>query len=181
MATDAGLVEPFRSNVRALIAEADRQGTRVVIVSGLRTRAQQIALRRANGCPDVMRSPSSACKVPTAIPGTSKHESGQAVDLGPPAAYPLIAQLAPRFALAATVPGEPWHYEAAGAGPAPAGTGGPDTPTGGGGGGLGAITHLFGLLTSGRFWLRVLSVLAGALLMAGGLALLGFDLSSVTS
>ena len=48
--------------------------------SGYRSPETTAALRRANGCPDVYESPSSACRVPTARPGTSMHEKGLAVD-----------------------------------------------------------------------------------------------------
>ena len=48
---------------------------------GWRSNAKQIELRTKNGCPDVYKSPPTACKIPTAIPGTSMHESGLAVDL----------------------------------------------------------------------------------------------------
>ena len=47
---------------------------------GYRSPETTAALRRANGCPDVYSSPASACRVPTARPGTSMHEKGLAVD-----------------------------------------------------------------------------------------------------
>jgi hypothetical protein len=56
-------------------------GTQIKLVSAGRTREEQIALRRKNGCPDVFNSPSSSCRVPTARPGTSQHEFGNAVDI----------------------------------------------------------------------------------------------------
>lgn len=48
--------------------------------SGYRSPETTARLRRANGCPDVYESPPSACRVPTARPGTSMHEKGLAVD-----------------------------------------------------------------------------------------------------
>ena len=48
--------------------------------SGYRSPETTARLRRANGCPDVYSSPASACRVPTARPGTSMHEKGLAVD-----------------------------------------------------------------------------------------------------
>lgn len=48
--------------------------------SGYRSPETTARLRRANGCPDVNSSPASACRVPTARPGTSMHEKGLAVD-----------------------------------------------------------------------------------------------------
>lgn len=48
--------------------------------SGYRSPETTARLRRANGCPDVYESPSSACRIPTARPGSSMHEKGLAVD-----------------------------------------------------------------------------------------------------
>ena len=47
---------------------------------GYRSPEATARLRRVNGCPDVYDSPASACRVPTARPGTSEHEKGLAVD-----------------------------------------------------------------------------------------------------
>lgn len=47
---------------------------------GYRSPETTARLRRANGCPDVNNSPPSACRVPTALPGTSMHEKGLAID-----------------------------------------------------------------------------------------------------
>lgn len=51
------------------------------ISSGWRDPQQQIALRKQN-CPDWQNSPAGDCKPPTALPGTSIHERGQAIDFG---------------------------------------------------------------------------------------------------
>lgn len=48
--------------------------------AAFRSRADQVKLRTTNNCPDVYTSPASSCKPPTAIPGTSMHESGLAID-----------------------------------------------------------------------------------------------------
>lgn len=108
MASTLGLAEPFKAQVDQLLALA---GGRITVTSGKRTYAQQAALRVTNGCPDVYSSPASSCRVPTAKPGTSRHESGLAVDLGGDLA--LAARLAPQVGLKATVKGEPWHFEPA--------------------------------------------------------------------
>lgn len=79
------------------------------VVSGLRTRQEQIDLRVTNGCPDIWTSSASSCRVPTAIPGTSRHETGLAVDVGGDKV--LAKRLAPQFGLGLTVPGEDWHFE----------------------------------------------------------------------
>ena len=47
---------------------------------GYRSPDTTARLRVANGCPDVYTSPASSCRVPTAIPGSSMHEQGLAID-----------------------------------------------------------------------------------------------------
>ena len=48
--------------------------------SSFRSFADQRQARVNNKCPNVLTSPSNACKPPTAIPGTSMHECGRAID-----------------------------------------------------------------------------------------------------
>jgi len=48
--------------------------------AAFRSKTDQVALRTKNKCPDVYKSPASACIPPTALPGTSMHESGLAID-----------------------------------------------------------------------------------------------------
>jgi len=103
------LAEPLRSAVATLL---DRAAGRVWIISGFRTRAEQIELRRLHCGPtdyDIYERPAMECRPPTAIPGTSQHERGLAVDLG--GDLGLAAYLAPSCRLTLTVPGEPWHFE----------------------------------------------------------------------
>lgn len=66
------------NNLSNLLSAAKNSG---IILSGYgsRTKAQQVALRVAHGCPD-NSTPSNSCHPPTARPGHSKHESGKAVD-----------------------------------------------------------------------------------------------------
>lgn len=110
--TTAGLAEPLKSKIDQLLAEA---GGRVTIVSGLRSRSQQIALRRAH-CGtshyDIYEKPASQCSPPTAKPGTSKHETGEAVDLG--GDLTMASRIGQRLGLSTPVKGEPWHFEADG-------------------------------------------------------------------
>jgi zinc D-Ala-D-Ala carboxypeptidase len=47
---------------------------------GWRSIESQVRLRQVNGCPDIYTSPASSCRVPTAIPGSSEHEKGLAID-----------------------------------------------------------------------------------------------------
>lgn len=53
-----------------------------IVLSGGGYRSPDVtaALRIANGCPDVYTSPASSCRIPTAIPGSSMHEKGLAID-----------------------------------------------------------------------------------------------------
>jgi hypothetical protein len=106
MGSSAGLAPGFKERVDQLVAAS---GGKVSITSGFRTRAQQIQARKDNGCPDIYKSPSKDCRIPTAIPGTSQHEKGLAVDFG--GDLNLAARLAPQFGLHRTVAGEPWHFE----------------------------------------------------------------------
>jgi zinc D-Ala-D-Ala carboxypeptidase len=89
---------------------------------GFRTQASQIALRKANGCPDVWTAPSSSCRVPTAIPGRSLHEIGLAIDLTTggrtitdrnSAAYRWLAANAGKYGFT-NLPSEAWHWSITG-------------------------------------------------------------------
>lgn len=108
----AGLAEPLRSLTAQLLAEA---AGRVYIRSGRRSTAEQIEIRRKN-CGttqyDIYQKPSSQCSPPTAIPGRSKHETGEAVDLGGDLA--LAARIGDRLGLHRPVRGENWHFEVRG-------------------------------------------------------------------
>ena len=67
------------ANTKALVNKAWTEGYKIS-GWGYRSYETQKALRIKNGCPDVMTSPANKCKTPTAIPGTSMHESGLAID-----------------------------------------------------------------------------------------------------
>lgn len=102
------LVQRFLS----LQAAAAAAGFEIGITSGYRTPAEQISLRRRNGCPDVWSSPASSCTVPTAIPGQSNHNHGLAIDIsGSAEAKAWVGANAARFGLHLPVPGEDWHLE----------------------------------------------------------------------
>ncbi len=95
---------------------------------GWRSPAKTAKLRKVNGCPDVHRAPPSACRVPTARPGTSMHETGLAVDFridgqsicfprasaacGHPAYRWLVAN-AGAYGLR-NLPSEAWHWSTTG-------------------------------------------------------------------
>jgi hypothetical protein len=66
------------NSVQSLINKAWTEGYKIS-GWGWRSYDTQIALRTKNGCPDIYHTPPN-CKIPTAIPGTSLHESGLALD-----------------------------------------------------------------------------------------------------
>jgi LAS superfamily LD-carboxypeptidase LdcB len=66
-------------NLQRLLNDARADG---IVLGGHGYRSPEVTarLRIANGCPDVYESPASACRVPTARPGSSMHEKGLAID-----------------------------------------------------------------------------------------------------
>lgn len=88
---------------------------------GYRDPAAQVALRRAHCGPStyaIYEMPASQCRPPTAIPGSSMHERGLAVDLTvngsaitsrDSAAFRWLAANAARFGFY-NLPSEPWHW-----------------------------------------------------------------------
>jgi hypothetical protein len=66
-------------NVQRMVTDAANAG-HMLTGWGYRTHQRQRELRIENGCPDVCCSPSSSCRVPTAVPGQSSHEWGEAID-----------------------------------------------------------------------------------------------------
>jgi len=104
-----GLNPELARRVQALIAAS---GGRISPGSGLRSIEEQAALRIKNGCPDVWQSPASSCRIPTAIPGSSNHNHGLAMDLSYSQEGAKWAQAnAARFGLHFPVRGENWHVE----------------------------------------------------------------------
>jgi hypothetical protein len=102
--------------LQALLSAAAGDGV-VLGGSGWRSTQSQVELRKANGCPDVYTAPPESCAVPTAIPGTSMHEIGEAVDFtadgrtlttGSPA-FAWLSANAGRFGFY-NLPSEPWHW-----------------------------------------------------------------------
>jgi LAS superfamily LD-carboxypeptidase LdcB len=105
--------------VSDLIEAAKKDGITLTITSGFRTKEKQIAAREANGCPDIMNSPPEDCVVPTAKPGTSMHEAGQAVDFGENRgglsrnAFQWLSAHAAEYGLK-NLASEPWHWSTTG-------------------------------------------------------------------
>lgn len=101
----------------AMVQAAARDGV-TLVGSGWRSIADQVALRQAHCGPtleDIWRKPSGACHVPTAVPGTSMHERGLAVDFQDlPGAWAWLAANASRFGFRNNLPTEPWHWSTTG-------------------------------------------------------------------
>ncbi|GAB1640112.1 hypothetical protein KRMM14A1259_05350 [Krasilnikovia sp. MM14-A1259] len=106
---------------RRMLADAKTGGI-VLSGGGYRTKQQQIELRKINGCPDVWTAPPSSCRVPTAIPGTSLHEFGLAIDITSGGstitrdsdAFRWLSAHAARYGFV-NLPSEAWHWSITGA------------------------------------------------------------------
>lgn len=94
-----GLSPSLAKNISAMRAA----NPQIQITSGRRSNAQQATLYALKGGQGV------------APPGQSKHQSGQAADLGPPSQFSWIAKNASKFGLGRPAPAsEPWHVETMG-------------------------------------------------------------------
>lgn len=86
--------------------------------NGWRSHQRQIELRTINGCPDVWTASPSTCRVPTAIPGKSKHEEGLAIDFENMKSrggkgFNWLAANAAKYGFK-NLPSEPWHWSTTG-------------------------------------------------------------------
>jgi D-alanyl-D-alanine carboxypeptidase len=105
---------------RRMVDDAKKAGIPLA-GGGFRTKQRQIELRTINGCPDVWTAPSSACRVPTAIPGRSLHEIGLAVDVtsggksltAKSPAFKWLQVHAAEYGFV-NLPSEPWHWSITG-------------------------------------------------------------------
>lgn len=103
-------------NVRALLAAAQTGGV-LLCGGGYRSASAQIAVRKANCGTSyyaIWQMPSGQCSPPTAIPGTSMHEKGLAIDFTrcdtrTTACYQWLAANAKTYGLV-NLPSEPWHW-----------------------------------------------------------------------
>jgi LAS superfamily LD-carboxypeptidase LdcB len=105
--------------IEALLNAARTDGV-VLTGSGFRNPAEQIALRRAHcGSSNyaVYQAPSSSCSPPTAVPGTSNHEQGLAIDFKNcsrgSACFSWLSGNAGRFGMF-NLPSESWHWSTTG-------------------------------------------------------------------
>jgi len=111
------------SQFARLMNAASGAGIRLGCTSSFRDPAQQIALRRQN-CGtsnyDIYQKPSSQCRPPTAIPGSSQHEKGLALDFNCAGAsmagsrcFSWLASNARSYGFYNFAP-EPWHWSTTG-------------------------------------------------------------------
>ncbi|MBI2709097.1 MAG: D-alanyl-D-alanine carboxypeptidase family protein [Actinobacteria bacterium] len=106
--------------VAAMVTAAGAGGVRLT-GGGYRSPAAQIETRRAN-CGSsyyaIYEMPPSACRPPTARPGSSQHEVGLAIDFANcqsrgSACYRWLAANASKFSFY-NLPSEPWHWSTTG-------------------------------------------------------------------
>lgn len=105
------------SNVTRLLVAAQRDGVVALSGSGYRSNARQIELRRQNCGGDVWNKPAGQCSPPTAIPGSSMHEKGLAIDFTQAGkslttsspAFRWLKENAHLYGLH-NLPSEPWHW-----------------------------------------------------------------------
>lgn len=110
------LSEPLRSRVWTAMLDAPRFAgggpSGLTTVSGLRDAGRQWDLRHAR-CPGQECDRSCKGYPVTAVPYASKHQTGEAVDLGGVDLDWLIENRS-RYGLGLTVRSEDWHFEASG-------------------------------------------------------------------
>lgn len=74
------MAQEFMARFQPMYRAAEADGI-ILKGSAWRSYERQIELRTSNGCPDVYTASSSSCRVPTARPGFSNHEDGNAIDI----------------------------------------------------------------------------------------------------
>lgn len=90
-------------NFDNMVSAAARDGVQLRVTSGKRSYQEQVALYNKYG-------PGRAAR-----PGTSNHESGNAIDFtNTPGAFRWLKQNAGRFGFYNKIPSEPWHYSTTG-------------------------------------------------------------------
>lgn len=101
----------FAAKLRPLMEAAKADGVTIRVTGSGRTKAQQLDLRRQHGCGNG-REFDHSCKgsPPTAVPGTSRHETGDAVDIVTSSAnLAWLRQHAGTFGVY-NLASEPWHW-----------------------------------------------------------------------
>ncbi|WP_374454506.1 D-alanyl-D-alanine carboxypeptidase family protein [Nocardioides sp.] len=98
----------LRDELRAATTAAAADGVRIEVTSGWRSRAYQARLFDEAV---VEHGSESAAAAWVARPGTSVHEAGAAVDLGPQAAIDWLVEHGADHGLCQVYANEPWHFE----------------------------------------------------------------------
>ena len=123
------ICDTIKTDLENMIKAAEASGITLRLSSGLRDPQKQIQLRTQN-CGsseyDIYKKPSGQCSPPTAIPGTSNHEGGNAVDFSrmcysksPSRAsctdvgYKWLMNNASKYNFKNNTP-EPWHWSTTG-------------------------------------------------------------------
>lgn len=104
------------ANLNNMILSASKAGVELKPTSkysGWRSYNMQREIRGINGCPRDS-SPSSACRPATAVPGTSNHEAGEALDFSNSSTrnsrvHKWLKANASQFGFY-NLPSEPWHW-----------------------------------------------------------------------
>ncbi len=101
------------SNLNNMVNAAKKDGL-TLSGGGFRTYDKQKELRRTNGCPADDNASPSSCRVPTARPGNSNHEQGEAVDFNnshtrSTAVYSWLSKNAAAYSFF-NLPSEAWHW-----------------------------------------------------------------------
>lgn len=104
------------TNLNNMILAASKAGVWLKPVSkysGWRSYNMQREIRGMNGCPKDS-SPSSACRPATAVPGTSNHEAGEALDFANSSTrnsqvHKWLKANASKYGFY-NLPSEPWHW-----------------------------------------------------------------------
>ena len=108
------------SNLNKLVKDARAAGINFG-GGGFRSYERQVELRGINGCPDIFTAPASSCRTPTAIPGTSNHEKGLAIDFttggstisSGSSGFNWLVANASKYGLK-NLPSESWHWSVTG-------------------------------------------------------------------
>lgn len=107
----------FSSTIGKMIKAAAADGITLKANSSWRDPAEQIALRKQNCGTShyaIYEMPASQCSPPTAIPGTSRHERGLAIDFSnsqnhSTAVFQWLSKNGSKYHLT-NLPSEPWHW-----------------------------------------------------------------------
>ncbi|MDX8151711.1 M15 family metallopeptidase [Patulibacter brassicae] len=104
----AGLAPGLRRALRRAASDAAGAGLRLSVTSGRRTPEHQRRLLR-----EAIARYGSATEAArwVATPETSAHVSGDAVDIGPAAAWRWLGDHGSRYGLCRIYDNEPWHFE----------------------------------------------------------------------